>query len=504
MLKIDYADKATWDLLCSGRSRGVFQCESKLVQQWLYKMKPINLWELSAVVALVRPGALQSGQADLYVDYKNNGKEFESFGHPIIDSIFDVNHHCMIYQENTMSLGSRLAWADLPEKERKIKVDILRKGIGKKNQAKLLEIGRDFESGCIRNGVEPEVAKKLFDILKNCGRYLFNLSHSIKYARLAFDTAYYKTHYPLQFFATYLSYAKFRPFKWEELAGLIRDAFDFNIEILVPQWNLKNENFRIVGDKIVYGLSHMKYGPRDLDGLPQVNSVEEFIKMIINPEYRRKLRSNTIIALISVGSFTGIGIGRKSLLSLFKFIDELTPKETDSLRESLEGNSLFNANNIQDHLNNVIAKATKVRQNKLSSLLKFVDLDEYDTPGWIQQVEIEYLGTYITAVSIDDKISHITTTVKDCLGEHSQYKKISVPAIIGEIRHTTTKSGANPGQKMAQISIYDVTAQLDRLPVFPEKYNQYSDILITGNEVLLDMYYGNNGWIINTISPINA
>ena len=243
-------DEKTWKLIQSGQTRGVFQCESKLVQHWLKKIKPHNLWELSAVIALVRPGALESGFADKYVKNKFGDEEIESFGHPIIDDIFAPTHGILCYQESLIVLARKLAWPHLPEKENLLKADALRKAVGKKDQVKILAIGKEFVEGCLHNKVEPEIANKLFEVIKNCGRYLFNLSHSFKYAMVAYFSAYLKAHYPAQFFTTYLSYAKFKATinkfgkeissKWIETKDLYVDGIRFDINLIGP--NINNHN----------------------------------------------------------------------------------------------------------------------------------------------------------------------------------------------------------------------------------------------------------------------
>jgi DNA polymerase-3 subunit alpha len=282
----------TWSLLQSGLTKGVFQCESKLVQSWLKKIAPANIWELSAVIALVRPGPLKSGFADDYVAYKKGLKEFESFGHPIIDEVFSTTEHVLLYQESLMALGSKLAFQHLDEIKRAIKVDNLRKGVGKKDQAKLIAIGKEFTAGCLQNGVTEEVANKLFEVIKNCGRYLFNLSHSVVYAHLAYDTAWLKANYPLEFTSVYLTYAQFKQGQRkhnEELAGKFKEIQEFiiespslGIEILPPNFNERNENFKIIDDKIIYGLSHIKsFGHSTFDKIKDYPIIDNWHKFFI-------------------------------------------------------------------------------------------------------------------------------------------------------------------------------------------------------------------------------
>ena len=139
--QINYADTKTWELIKSGATKNIFQCESRLLSHWLKKIQPNNLWELSIILALVRPGALNSGTADDYIAYKNKVKEFQPI-HPIVDKILETTNHCLVFQESLMQIGGKLAWPHLPDKEKSLKVDELRKAVGKKNQEKILKIGK--------------------------------------------------------------------------------------------------------------------------------------------------------------------------------------------------------------------------------------------------------------------------------------------------------------------------------------------------------------------------
>jgi DNA polymerase III subunit alpha len=504
---IPYDDDKTWDLICSGFTKGVFQCESKLVQHWLKRIAPRNIWELSAVIAIVRPGPLKSGFADEYVQYRTGEKAFESFGHPIIDAVFSTTDHVMIYQEQIMGLGSRLAWQHLPEKERLVKVDSLRKGVGKKDQSKLVAIGKEFVEGCKTNGLDEALAAKLFDIIKNCGRYVFNLSHSILYAHAAYKTAYLKCHYPFQFWTVYLTYAKFKKKdKWKEIENLVTEGKVFGIEVKGPNINSHNEHFKIEdedGSKYIrFGLSHMKFFGGDtmtlVETLPPINDWRQVVELSLTTKFGKKLRSQSAEALVITGAFSDTKVSRNSLLNVISCLGRLSPKE----REWVIGN-LHKVPDIKELPKLVMECAETVSMSKrketVRSEAQVLKIDEYDNPVWIEQEEKKYLGVAISATAIDAKEHEATDTLSQCQGEFPLWTTKQLAVIIDKVIITQTKTGKNPGQRMAVISIHDATGAIEKVPVFPDTFAASEDALMEKNIIVVTLKMGKRGWFVESL-----
>lgn len=502
---IPFDDADTWKLIQSGYTCGMFQCESPLVQHWLKKIKPCNLWELSAVVAAVRPGVLKSGYAELYVKNKDAG-EIESFGNEIVDQIFKGTHGVLLYQEHLMRLGARLAWPDLQEREKLIKVDQLRKAVGKKNQQKILEIGKEFVDGCTRNGVDTDLSAKLFEVIKNSGRYAFNLSHSFKYGAVGYITAYLKTHYPLQTIVTYFTYAKEKnQSKWDEIDKLAHEAKVFDIKLLPPNINKHNYNFRIENGAIRYGLGHLKFGISKkyyLDvvcNLPPIDSWHKFILLTFTNTYGEAMRANTVQALCATGAFSDTKMGRKSLISLYKLINELSPKELEVFIDKMaECESIAD---LPQFITTLFANKPAKRLEKIKSAVAFFATD-WDHPAWIGQKEKEYLGTIITASSIDGKNIQTTDSCADCLANWPPRTIKSISAVVTAVIPRVTKRGSNPGQKMASISVADTSGKLENIPVFPEEFLLAEDLLIENNTIELCLEMGKTGWIAKQVKQI--
>lgn len=497
----------TWSLIQRGLTKGVFQCESKLVQSWLKRIEPTNIWELSAVIALVRPGPLESGFAEDYVAYRNGTKEFVTFGHPTIDEVFATTDHVLLYQESLIALANKLAFVDLDELPRLVKADNLRKGVGKKDQAKLVAIGKEFTEGCIRNNVEPAVANKLFEVIKNCGRYLFNLSHSIIYAHLAYDTAWLKANYPLEFTAIYLTYSQFKQGQkkpGEELVGKFKEIQDFilespklGIEVLPPNFNERNINFKIVDGKIIYGLGLIKnFGKSTQDLInnpPKMDHWHKFVVLSSRTLYGEGFNSKTIEALVCSGALRDIGLSRKTLLNIHNTLDKLSPKELNYCLEHLA--KYPNVTEFRDLLNDCATNCSMAKRKPIvSSLAKLFEI-QTDHPAWIEREEYNLLGIALTATSVDGKVTDATHTCVECLEEPPPFTVRHINVVIQRVQETVTKKGKNPGQKMARISVNDVTARLDNIPVFPDLFQEIEPMLIERNTVKIVIQYNKNGWI---------
>lgn len=503
---IDYSDERTWQLFQHGLTKCVFQCESKLVRHWLKLMKPNNIWELSAVIAAVRPGSLSSGMADDYVKYKNKEKEFQSFGNPIIDEILNSTYHVLLYQEQVLKLGTRLAWQHLPFLERELKADALRKAVGKKLQDKIMESGKDFVAGCIHNKISEEIANKLFDIIKNCGRYLFNLAHSVAYAYLAYETAYNKVKYPLQFISTYLTYAKYKLDKDLEIQDIFEECQKTNIEILIPNINSKNLGFKIENGKIRYGLSIIKnignIGKESIAKLPHINKWQQVIVLGLTDIYGIKLSALKIEALICSGAFSDTGMSRKSLLNVFNFFKSIKPREQSYLIEK------FHECDTKESFIALIQEcAQKFCNEKQRNLLlghaSSLNMNEFDHPAWIEEKETYYLSIPITATAVDLKNDGNFNSCKECYGDmHKPYEKKTLSVILNDIKIQKVKTGKYEGMNMAKLSVYDNTGKIDNIPIFPEDYIIYEHLLIPKNTISLTVVWGKKNWIANKILQI--
>jgi len=247
--------EATWSLISSGYTVGVFQLEKQLGQDWARKVRPNNIQELSALTALLRPGCLESGMTQEYVDVKS-GKTQVSYLHPILKPILESTHGCLVYQEQAIRMAVEIANFSLEE------ADNLRKAMGKKLPELMAQLKQKFIDGCKKAGtVSYQIAEEIFGWIEKSQRYSFNLSHARSYGELAYQTAWLKAHFPLEFFVSYLTHSSYKSDPKEEIYKLVQDARLFGIKIFAPDIRKQNVHFEIVNepeDGIAFGLGHIK------------------------------------------------------------------------------------------------------------------------------------------------------------------------------------------------------------------------------------------------------
>jgi DNA polymerase-3 subunit alpha len=245
-------DPETFSLLQRGETKGVFQLESGGIRDLLIKMKPDRFADIIATNALYRPGPLNGGMVDEYVDVKN-GRRQASYLHPVLKEVLEETYGVMVYQEQVMRIFNRLGGIELSQAYGTIKA------ISKKKADVIAQSRDQFVGGAVAQGLDREKSVKIFELIEHFGGYGFNKSHSTAYALVAYQTAYLKAHYPTEFMAALLS---------SEMDGAERDKFfvehiddcrRMGIEVLPPNINQGQLDFRVACEgKIVFGLGAIK------------------------------------------------------------------------------------------------------------------------------------------------------------------------------------------------------------------------------------------------------
>jgi DNA polymerase-3 subunit alpha len=244
-------DEATYKLLQRGEAKGVFQLESDGMRRLLQQMKPDNIRDLIAVLALYRPGPLESGMVDAYVNRKH-GREKFTYEHPVLEEILAETYGVIVYQESIMRILNRLGGIELSKSYAVIKA------ISKKIPEKI-EAGRtDWMKGCAERGVSQKVAEDIFEKIVFFAGYGFNKSHTAAYAQIGYQTAYLKTHYTAEFMAALLSSEIDEGNKRDLMVDHIADARKLGVEVEAPNVNKGQPDFDVVNGKIVFGLTAIK------------------------------------------------------------------------------------------------------------------------------------------------------------------------------------------------------------------------------------------------------
>ena len=222
-LELKFDDEVTWELICVGRTKGVFQLESNLGRSWAKRVQPKNIEELAALISIIRPGtlkAIQDGKSmtQRFVDRKNGSEEI-TYLHESLEPILKGTQGVLVYQEQAMKIVQQLAGFNLQE------ADDLRKAIGKKKADLMAKVKKKFLKGAIvEKIVSEEEAEEIFSWIEASSRYSFNKSHAVSYAICAYWSAYAKAHHPLEFYCSYLKHSGGKPDPQQEVRELVNDA----------------------------------------------------------------------------------------------------------------------------------------------------------------------------------------------------------------------------------------------------------------------------------------
>lgn len=325
--KISFEDQATFELLGRGDTMGVFQLESTPMQQLLRAMAPTSFEDVSAVIALYRPGPMSVNMHNDFADRKNGRKKVVYF-HPDAEEVLGDTYGLMIYQESVMRVAQRFAGYTLAE------ADNLRKACGKKERALMEKERSKFELGCETSGYGSDLGKQLFDIIENFADYAFNKSHSFGYGHICYQTAFLKANYPMQYFAALLTSVKDN---LEKAAGYLVDARNSGITLGPPNINISDVDFTPqVTERVIYfGLSAIKgigqaiceriVNERALNG--PFESFHDFAMRVPADCLNKKSTES----FIKAGAFDGLGHPRQGLMAIYEsIVDDSLARRSDA------------------------------------------------------------------------------------------------------------------------------------------------------------------------------
>lgn len=321
--KIDMTDRATFDLLCSGETTGIFQLESSGMRDLIVRLKPESFEDIIALVGLYRPGPLGSGMVDEFIKRKRS-KETLTYTIPQLEPILKDTYGVIVYQEQVMQIASTLANFSLGE------ADMLRRAMGKKKPEEM-EMQRDrFISGALENGISLKDAKQLFEQMSMFAGYGFNRSHSAAYAMITYQTAYLKAHYPVELMAALLTSDMNRT---DKIMRYISECRETGIEILAPDVNQSFTHFTVSEGKIRFGLAAVKnIGKQAVDSIvlerKQNDAFHSFHDFCcrVNP---RNVNKKVLESLIKCGAFDFTQYNRPQLLSIMELEMEHGQKMQD-------------------------------------------------------------------------------------------------------------------------------------------------------------------------------
>lgn len=332
-------DPEVYKLLQKADTLGIFQLESPGMRRLLKKMVPDRFDDLVAILALYRPGPLESGMVDQYVNCKH-GEEVH-YLHPLLEPVLKETYGVVLYQEQVMKCASTLAGYTLGG------ADILRRNMGKKKKDKMAAERIKFVDGAVKKGIQAAKAEEIFDIIEKFAGYGFNKSHSAAYALVTYQTAWLKVHYPKEFMAAYLS-SKIGA-KKDVMAEYVREVRASGIDVLAPDINQSYADFTATKSVIRFGLGGVsKVGEAALTSIFKVRDeggpFKDFWDFILRVD-KHSVGKSVIESLIKAGAFDSMNSNRNQLLLSLSDMFDYASKQ-DSMGDQA---SLFGDLTVQDH-----------------------------------------------------------------------------------------------------------------------------------------------------------
>jgi DNA polymerase-3 subunit alpha len=477
-------DQKTFDLLARGDTVGVFQLESPPMRQLLKAMAPNSFEDVSAVLALYRPGPMSVNMHYDYADRKNGRKPVEYF-HTDAAEVLDDTYGLMIYQESVMRVAQKFAGYSLAE------ADNLRKAMGKKVREVMAAAREGFERGVVNTGYEPTLGKELFDIIEKFADYAFNKSHTFGYGMITYQTAYLKAHYPVEYLACLLTSVKNN---LDKAAVYLADCRQAGIKVLPPDVNRSDSEYgSLAPDEVPPGISLPIGSPGAITfGLSAVRNVGESLVELLIAERTENgaftsfhdfvervpeavLNKRTVESLIKGGAFDSFGHTRRGLLTVF------------------------------EHIIDVTVKRRREQEKGVMSLFGGWDDDGADAGGdaFSERVEIpglvfdkteqlryekEMLGLYVS----DHPLFGVEAALKRKV-EHSVLELHSMedgaPVVVGGVITNLARKFTKKGDQMAVFVLEDLDASIE-VTIFPrtlaEQGHKLEDDLIVAVKGRLD------------------
>ena len=453
-------DAETFKMLSEAKTLGVFQLESRGMRDLLRKMKPNSFEDVIALLALFRPGPLNSGMVDDYIKRKH-GTIPEKYDLPQLKNILHETHGVILYQEQVMKLASVLAGFSLGG------ADLLRRAMGKKKPEVMMELRGKFISGSLQNKIPKEKAGKMFDLIEHFAGYGFNKSHSAAYAIIAYQTAYLKSHYPVEFLASLLTCDMDNT---DKIILYINECREMGIQVLPPDVNESFKDFTVVENCIRFGLAAVKnVGQSAIEAIlkarekqKRFSSLHEFCQKVD----QRTVNKRVIESLIKCGAFDSTGAKRWELMN--DLADVMESAQRIQKDRELGQKGLFGFDEIYE--SNHKAENGKTNVNPW---------EENETLAY----EKETLGFYITGHPLANQkrqLDRFTNCDSQTIAEMNNGRQINIGGIIIKVRTQMTKKG----KIMAFITLEDL-AGFAEIIVFPDVYKSSESILKTDNTILV-------------------
>ncbi|MBQ9967179.1 MAG: DNA polymerase III subunit alpha [Oscillospiraceae bacterium] len=471
MAHIPDDDPQTFAMLAEGKTSGVFQMESAGMTGVCVSMKPQSIEDITAIVALYRPGPMDS--IPKFIQSKLH-PETITYKHPSLEPILAVTYGCIVYQEQVIEIFRRLGGFSLGQ------ADNMRRAISKKKQDVIVSERKAFIfgdpargiPGAIANGVPEKAAQAIYDEILDFANYAFNKAHAVCYAKVAYDTAYLKCHYPKEYMAALMTSVLDDSVK---VAGYIAECKELGLAVLPPDINASTDQFKVVEDGIRFGLVAVK------------NIGRGFIRNVVaereaGGSYRdledlcsrmgQELNKRAMENLIKCGACDCFGMKRSQLLYLY---EQVMDSVAENRRKNVEG---------QVGLFDIGAAETSV------SHIKAPDLAEL-TKQELMAMEKEVTGLYLSGHPMDEyrsglrkagiaAVGDVLESFENGTGAFRDEQRIRIAGVVQQVKMKTTRNNT----MMAYVTLEDDTAAMELL-VFSNAFNQYGAYLAENSTVVV-------------------
>lgn len=461
--RIPLDDKPTYDMLIKGDTDGVFQLESSGMKKLVKDLKPDVFEDLGALVALFRPGPLQAGMVEDFVERKHGRKEI-TYPHPSLVPVLKDTYGTIVYQEQIMQVFQVLADYSLGQ------ADMVRRMMGKKKLDEMAQQKGKFVEGAARHGMSAKDATTLFEQIEKFAEYCFNRSHSAAYAFVAYQTAYLKCHYPIEYLASLLTSVSGDQ---EKTQLYIEEAQKNGIKVMPPDINKSYAEFTPDGNNIRFGLASIKQvGEGVVEAIIQEREENGEFKSIY--DYCKRLDSKccnkkTLEGLIKAGAFANIEKSRKQLMDNIEYITATASKEAKA-KESGQA-SLFD----------LLGDTSEIEEAKFQ--LSGSD-EEYDARQ-LQIFEKEFLGFYVSShplSTIRDKLPFLMTHKITEINEVENDKVVTICGLVTATKQIPTKK--DPAKFIRFVTIEDLSGKIDVI-AFNGKIAEYGEYLQNEQRVII-------------------
>ncbi len=489
--KIDFLDKKTYDLMGEGNTLGVFQFESPGMQEYLRRLKPQNLEEITAMNALYRPGPMDN--IPEFIDRKFERKPI-TYLHPIMEKALKTTYGIIVYQEQVMLLVQHIADFSLGQ------ADILRRAMGKKKISEMDKMKPIFIEGAANKGISESLALEIFDLIYKFADYGFNKSHSLAYSYLAYQTAWLKANYPGEFLAANMT-AELND--QAKIVSLIEEAGKFGIKVLPPNVNTSGPGFVAKGNNIFFGMAGIKnVGVPAVESIVEARKNGEFISFFdfISRVDTRLINKRTLEALIYAGAFDSLNCGHRAALTMsieagLEYAKAIHESENSSM-DSLFGGEA-SAAPAEPKIPEVKEWPEKVRLENEKSVLSFYVSGH---PINSSEIAIKSLSTPIkdSDLEFDDDETHelgyfriggILSDIKKRLDKNNE--KICFATLEDFYRKIELKFWSKACQKFEDLIVPDAVVVCEgRLSVTSKQFGLTVDEMFTLDEAIKKYCFG--------------